>query len=362
MPLKPFLTFNQQAELLVNRGMSSINGMPRQDLVSTIEGDLTFINYYRFSAYWYPFYLENQSGEKIFLFGPDTYWETVRSFYMFDRRLRRLMFDAISRIEIALRTQIAYIWAKRTGVSDPQREAKNYRTKFTKGKKDPSTKQLRKSPYMGLLEIVDDYYQKNRHSFTEKFTRTSAKHAKDLPIWEFVEYATFGNLATLLEQGLPLHIVDEIANVFGFPNRDGFLSCVALLKEVRNACAHHGRLWNKTWTHAQEKLQSNGTIKLNVLDILKKLPFSEWDYVWDGTSRRWRKPRKGEKGALLHASKSRTAAVLTVCNILLKAAASRSHWKDRLCDLLTNQDAPLPDMYVHLGFTNSRWHEHPLWK
>ena len=87
----------------------------------------------------------------------------------------------------------------------------------------------------------------------------------------------------------------------------------------------------------------------------------EWRCKWDAQAGRWRqKPSSGSQ--FLLKDNDSTAIVLTVCNILLRAAASHSHWKERLLDLLTNQDAPLPDMYVHLGFTNPRWHEHPLWK
>lgn len=60
---KPFLTFTEQAELLVSRGMTSITGLSRDELIASISQDLSFINYYRFSAYWFPFYVENEKGE-----------------------------------------------------------------------------------------------------------------------------------------------------------------------------------------------------------------------------------------------------------------------------------------------------------
>jgi abortive infection bacteriophage resistance protein len=364
MDYKPYKSFEEQAILLCDRGMTSCNGLSRVELVAEIESRLSYINYYRFSAYWFPFYIEGAAGEKSPIFAPGTHWETICAIYMFDRRLRNLMFDAISRIEIALRTQIAHVWSWYSQVSNPQKEAKNYREKFTRSSFDSEKNEQKPSRYFRLLKSVDDNYQANRVAFTEKHIRPTAKHAKDLHVWEFVEFATFGNLNTLLAQGLPDAVVSEIAQKFGFEGKDKeiFVSCVALLKEVRNACAHQSRIWNKSWTYTNAQKQSSRESKRYVVDILKDLSFESWKYEWNTESQQWESMCSKAKGETLHISKNRTAAVLTVCNILLRAAASRSQWKERLKNLLSGEDVPMPEMHVHLGFSNAHWHEHPLWK
>jgi abortive infection bacteriophage resistance protein len=67
---------------------------------------LSNISYYRLSAYMLPFKVRDADGKVVDNFRPGACWDYVCSLYRFDRKLRLLIFDAIERIEIALRTQI----------------------------------------------------------------------------------------------------------------------------------------------------------------------------------------------------------------------------------------------------------------
>ena len=80
--IKPPLTFEQQADLLIDRGM----GGDRSLLIERLK----VVNYYRLSAYWYPFRDPDDS------FQPDTAFETVWERYVFDRRLRSGMREITS--------------------------------------------------------------------------------------------------------------------------------------------------------------------------------------------------------------------------------------------------------------------------
>lgn len=62
------------------------------------------ISYYRLKGYWW----DMQADYKQHLFKPNTYFEDVLDRYTFDRHLRLILFDAIERIEIALRTKMIY--------------------------------------------------------------------------------------------------------------------------------------------------------------------------------------------------------------------------------------------------------------
>ena len=68
---------------------------------------LSNISYYRLSAYMYPY---KQIGDGKFLdsFIPGTTWDMIYNLYVFDRKLRLLVFDAIERLEVAIRTQIIH--------------------------------------------------------------------------------------------------------------------------------------------------------------------------------------------------------------------------------------------------------------
>ncbi len=59
--LNPFKTFREQAQLLIERGMTTAESISTQELEQQIERDLSFINYYRLSAYWYPYRKNSQT-------------------------------------------------------------------------------------------------------------------------------------------------------------------------------------------------------------------------------------------------------------------------------------------------------------
>ena len=88
------LTFEQQADLLISRGLQA----DRAQLISSLKS----VNYYRLTGYLYPFRMADDT------FKPGTTLEMVWRRYSFDRRLRVLVMDAIERVEVAVRTQLVY--------------------------------------------------------------------------------------------------------------------------------------------------------------------------------------------------------------------------------------------------------------
>lgn len=350
-PAKPFKSFREQACLLVSRGMSSSTIAGKEALKDRIEQDLSHINYYRLSAYWYAYRKKEPNGDLTDAFKTKTFWETILGLYMFDRRLRTVIFDAISRIEIALRTQIAHQWAKYTGCSVPQQDPQHYHFLYTDPGIDKQAKKKKENEYLVFLDKVDKYYKKvnddvARHH-RQVYRMTSAN---SLPIWVFVEYTTFGNLAALLSRGLPRPVVSAIAKDFGFNDQRLFVSCINLLNDVRNTCAHQGRIWNRYWltpkgAHYMKNPASS---------------FPSWNDKYCNVCRQWRPHVEASQGALTR-NNYQTAAVLTICSILLRTTAPRTLWRQRLKDFILNPSNPLQDMYWYLGFTNPHWHEHPLW-
>ena len=69
---------------------------------------LSNVSYYRMSAYMRPFKKRDAVGEPLDDFVEGTTWDDVYNLYKFDRKLRLLVFDAIERIEIAVRTQVIH--------------------------------------------------------------------------------------------------------------------------------------------------------------------------------------------------------------------------------------------------------------
>lgn len=83
---KPFLPFDEQADLLLERGMQG----DREVMVKHLKD----VGYYRLSGYWHIF---KQSDDT---FRRDTTFDKVWDYYVFDRQLRLCVLDAIERVEM----------------------------------------------------------------------------------------------------------------------------------------------------------------------------------------------------------------------------------------------------------------------
>lgn len=96
---KPALTVEQQVDLLISRGLR----IDDRELASHY---LRFIGYYRLSAYYIPF-LEPEANTDNHHFKRSTSFDKILDLYIFDRKLRLLVMDAVERIEVATRATIS---------------------------------------------------------------------------------------------------------------------------------------------------------------------------------------------------------------------------------------------------------------
>src|SRR5690554_6531461 len=90
-------TIQEQIDLLKSRNMSIRN----EDLAPYF---LANISYYRLKGYWW----EMQVDKVDHKFRDGSFFEDVIYLYNFDRNFRLVVFNAIERIEIALRTKMIY--------------------------------------------------------------------------------------------------------------------------------------------------------------------------------------------------------------------------------------------------------------
>ncbi len=189
---------------------------------------LQHINYYRLSAYFLPFqYPKNSENKNKFL--PNTTFEDIIKLYYFDTELRKIIFEAIEVIEIYLRTQIAYYHSK-------SYDAFGYL----------DIKNLRANMQKEFDELHQDILKEKERS-KEVFIRHFKNKYKtnDLPIWSVVEIISFGSLSKLFML-LQEKEQNGVISCMGEINKVVFFKWFKALSSVRNACAHHSRLWNKT--------------------------------------------------------------------------------------------------------------------
>ncbi len=219
---KPALSFEQQAQRLLDRGLIASNK-------ATIVKCLSAVNYYRLSAYWFT-YKQVDPVSGVERFAPNTTFDTIWRRYTFDRELRLLAMDAIERVEVAiLRTRLVEqftLFHGPFGYCDIQ----NFSPKFTH------------SAYNRLMKELGDSVNSSHEEFVSRFRRkyTSETH---LPLWMAAELMTFGQLFTLF-RNLNRTEQQSLAQKFNlYP--PVLISWLHTLNFIRNACAHHSRLWNR---------------------------------------------------------------------------------------------------------------------
>lgn len=222
---KPALSIADQAERLKQRGLQFTDD-------ARIQHYLTYIGYYRLSAYWLPFEQHLANGQaRNHQFQPGTCFEQVLSLYIFDRKLRLLVMEAIERIETAIRTHWAHALAMRHG---PHAHM------------DAS---LFKSPWQHASDIarMAGDLQDSSEIFITHYRRQYSEPYLP-PIWAVVETLTLGALSRWFKATKSTDAKREVAQSLGMPTIEVLEQVLHALTPVRNVCAHHGRLWNRRFT------------------------------------------------------------------------------------------------------------------
>ena len=215
---KPALSGEQLITLCQKRGLNIDNQNKAHKL-------LQYVNYYRLSGYMIPF---QEKGTHNFRTG--TTLDDVICLYMFDRKLRLLIMDAVERIEIAIRSVLSNHMSIECG-SHWFTSPSHFKDSFNHGE------------FMKKIDhAINDAgkHQTFIRHYLDKYDTPSFP-----PSWMLFEILDFGTLSRIYS-ALPLIRQKEIAKPFGFPPRI-IVSWLHTLSALRNLCAHHARLWNRVF-------------------------------------------------------------------------------------------------------------------
>ena len=213
---KPPLTYSQQLELLKERGLIIQNEEKTLSLLSSI-------SYYRLSGYWYPLLADKQKH----IFKKDATFDTAFKLYCFDKELRKLVLTELEKIEIAIRAKMIYVLAHNYGAFW-----------FTNSSLFKDQIKHKKS-----LEKIQHEYSRSDEEFIKAFTKKYSDFIP--PSWISIEITSFGTLSILYSNLLPGKQKREIANHFGISD-SVFETWLHSIVYLRNICAHHSRLWNRS--------------------------------------------------------------------------------------------------------------------
>lgn len=218
---KPALTVDDQIALLVRRGME----VPDRGRAGHY---LRHISYYRLRAYWLPFEVEAKvDGDHVF--APGTSFDDALELYVFDRRLRLLVIDAIERVEVSLRAAWAHHLALKYG---------------SHGYLDPKLYDAER--FERALKSLREEIDRSRDTFIVHY-RMKYNEPELPPVWMVAELMSLGQLSKWFGNLKPRADRRAIAKPYGVDERV-LSSFVHHLTHVRNICAHHGRLWNRQFT------------------------------------------------------------------------------------------------------------------
>ena len=227
---KPPLTYEKQVELLLSRGLIVTDR-------KRAERHLANISYYRLSAYMLP-YKKKENGIIIDAFKEGTTWDDIYDLYVFDRKLRLLVFDAIERLEVAIRTQIIYQlshkygshWQDNAHIFNPPREVTL---------RDGRTITI--DVYREIQSHIKEQLHSNRAEVFIQHYHNKYGTPENPPSWMSVEIMYFNHLSKICTGLKNLADINGIASYFALPPKT-FCSWLHTMNYVRNICAHHSRL------------------------------------------------------------------------------------------------------------------------
>lgn len=265
------------------------------------------IGYYRLCGYTLPFQ-KGGDGHDRHDFREPVEFRVVLDRYVFDRKLRLLLLDAIERIEVSFRAALSNSIAQRHTPHWYQdaslfEAGYDHAALITELKRqivhNPSTPEREAQRDIHIRHYYDNYYDPDMP-----------------PSWMIFETISFGTISRIFE-GLYKSETTEVCNPLRV-NHDTLSSWMHAISYVRNLCAHHKRVWNKTLTI---------------------------------------KPAIARKHKTKFQGNSKIYGVMVVIQILLDQVAPDNTWAERLSELLEEHpDIPLANMGIP-----DNWRDKPFW-
>lgn len=272
---------------------------------------LETVGYYRLSAYWLPFEKPAENGNarsKVFETG--TTLNAVTDLYVFDRRLRVIVLEAIERVEVHVRSRWTYHMSHAHGAHA------HLDHRLFSGALNHAEQLVR------LARAVDKSEETFVVHYKGKYTDPYSP-----PLWSATELMTLGELSKWFQATKDNSIKSQVGHDLGLPTKEIVEGTLQALSYIRNICAHHGRLWNRR------------TVKR-----LPKIKRFRKDFVLvteDGQEQ----------------NDNRIYNILVVLLHLMDRQATDSTWRDRLCKLL---EAQSDTDRSRMGFPTD-WRARPIW-
>lgn len=300
---KPPVSLADQVRLMQQRGLVVADPCKAEHYLGSI-------GYYRLSAYCLPHEQPTPAGQpRQHSFKLGTTFEQVLSLYVFDRKLRLLVMEAIERVEVSVRTRWAHAMSMRHGAHSHMQAG------------------LFKSPWEHTKDLarVAAEINKSQEAFVRHYCTTYDEPFLP-PIWAIVETMTLGTLSRWVANTKDNAAKKEVADGLGMPTVEVLEQVLHALTPVRNACAHHSRLWNRRMVMSLPYIKRYQTSL-----VPPDSPHHQAHHLYN---------------------------YLTVLAVMMKTMNPNGSWRKRVSDLIQNELAP--DLVPAMGFP-ADWTARPLW-
>lgn len=184
------------------------------------------VSYYRLRAYTYPFQDNSDDGGHLFL-KDDIHFSEIINLYKFDRDLRFLLFNAIARIEVSIRARMTQIYSEGTSDSHWFINKYLYRCDFDK-----------------LIEDISADVNRSNEEFIKHYN-IKYDEPELPPCWMSLEVVSFGTLSRIYQSLKKDGNKKWLSQSYGIADISVFENWLHAISNLRNCCAHHGRIWNR---------------------------------------------------------------------------------------------------------------------
>lgn len=217
--VKTWKSFHDQLDLLQSRNLII------KDEARALSY-LARIGYYRLSGYFYPFrQWDVQRKQRLDLFSDGITFEHILQLYIFDKKLRLLAIDALERIEVAMRVDIAYLLGEKAPLAHA--DSQYFDEKFNHA-----------DWYRRYEELLQ------RAAKSQTFVNHHLQKYGTLPVWACCEVWDFGTMSKLFK-GMQAKDKLTIAKKYRIKDGSHLATYLHGFNFIRNVAAHHDRLWNR---------------------------------------------------------------------------------------------------------------------
>ena len=272
------------------------------------------ISYYRLRAFTYPFQ-NNEDPEADHVFLRDDFdFNDIIDLYVFDRRLRNLVFNELEKIEVAVRTQLSLVY------SVSSQDVMWYLDSQQYGNPPDDT-------FTQLKEDIEDDVNRSNEDFIKHYYNKYDSPTMP-PSWMSLEVLSFGTLSRMYKLLKRSDDKKKVAHAFGIGDIDVFANWLHAFSNLRNCCAHHSRIWNRRFV------------------VHLKLPYN--------TSQPFmRRP------VLTTIKQNKLFALLSAIKCMVDIISPGNSFKNKLKELLEDNHRLLT--LKDMGFP-IKWEELPVWK